>query len=150
MACKRFLAVTLVVFLSGLSFGQEAMTVRLKDIAYLQGVRENQLVGFGLITGLEGNGDSANSTLLKNVLSNLLSSFSISMDSEDINSRNTAVVMVTADIPAFVRPGDRISVHVSSLWRCTESFKRCAAPDTSQGIKRICVCSSPGTGRKRW
>ena len=91
------------------------MKVRLKDIAYLQGVRENQLIGFGLITGLEGNGDSANSALLKSVLSNLLSSFSISIASEDISSRNTAVVMVTADIPAFVRPGDRISVHVSSI-----------------------------------
>lgn len=91
------------------------MTVRLKDIAYLQGVRENQLVGFGLITGLEGNGDSSNSALLKNVLSNLLSSFSITLDAEEITSRNTAVAMVTADIPAFVRPGDRISVHVSSL-----------------------------------
>ena len=91
------------------------MTVRLKDIAYLQGIRENQLVGFGLITGLEGNGDSANSALLKNVLSNLLSSFSISLQANEITSRNTAVVMVTADIPAFVRPGDRITVHVSSL-----------------------------------
>jgi flagellar P-ring protein FlgI len=105
----------LLLILSTAVFAQDAMKVRLKDIAYLQGVRENQLVGFGLITGLEGNGDSANSALLKSVLSNLLLSFSISIDSEDISSRNTAVVMVTADIPAFVRPGDRISVHVSSI-----------------------------------
>ena len=96
-------------------FAQEGMKVRLKDVAYLQGVRENQLVGFGLITGLEGNGDSANSALLKNVLSSLLTSFSISVPSEDLRSRNTAVVMVTADIPAFVRAGDRITVHVSSI-----------------------------------
>ena len=115
MSFRRFSLLILILFLSASSFCQEAMTVRLKDIAYLQGVRENQLVGFGLITGLEGNGDSANSELLKNVLSNLLSTFSISIDSEDISSRNTAVVMVTADIPPFVRPGDRISVHVSSL-----------------------------------
>ncbi len=112
---RRFLVILLLSLFGAAAFGQDAMKVRLKDIAYLQGVRENQLVGFGLITGLEGNGDSSNSALLKNVLSNLLSSFSISIDSADITSRNTAVVMVTADIPAFVRPGDRISVHVSSM-----------------------------------
>ena len=91
------------------------MTVRIKDVAYLQGIRENQLVGFGLVTGLDGNGDSANSSLLKSTLSSLLSSFSVSVPSDELRSRNTAVVMVTADIPAFVRPGDRITVHVSSV-----------------------------------
>ena len=115
MYFRRMLAFPLVLLICVSGFSQEAMKVRLKDIAYLQGVRENQLVGFGLITGLEGNGDSSNSALLKNVLANLLSSFSISIDTDDISSRNTAVVMVTADIPAFVRSGDRISVHVSSL-----------------------------------
>ena len=115
MYFRRMLAFPLVLLICVSGFSQEAMKVRLKDIAYLQGVRENQLVGFGLITGLEGNGDSSNSALLKNVLSNLLSSFSISIDTDDISSRNTAVVMVTADIPAFVRSGDRISIHVSSL-----------------------------------
>jgi len=112
---KRILTVLLVLLVSAAAFAQEGMTVRLKDIAYLQGVRENQLVGFGLITGLEGKGDSSNSALLKNVLSSLLSSFSITLEADDVSSKNTAVVMVTADIPAFVRPGDRISVHVSSL-----------------------------------
>ncbi|MBN1685487.1 MAG: flagellar basal body P-ring protein FlgI [Spirochaetales bacterium] len=115
MISKRVLFLLLFVFLHFQAFSQDEMTVRLKDIAYLQGIRENQLVGFGLITGLQGNGDGSNSALLKNVLSNLLSSFSISIEADDITSRNTAVVMVTADIPAFVRPGDRISVHVSSL-----------------------------------
>ena len=113
--CRRPLA-ALIILLIGISgYAQSEMTVRVKDIAYLQGVRENQLVGFGLITGLEGKGDSANSALLKNVLSNLLSSFSITLSVDEIASKNTAVVMVTADIPAFIRAGDRISVHVSSL-----------------------------------
>lgn len=115
MTYRRVTAAVLCILISAVAFGQDAMSVRLKDIAYLQGVRENQLVGFGLVTGLEGNGDSTNSALLKNVLSSLLSSFSISIPSEDLRSRNTAVVMVTADIPAFVRSGDRITVHVSSL-----------------------------------
>ena len=115
LTCRWIAAALFVVLISVTGSAQEGMKVRLKDIAHLQGVRENQLVGFGLITGLEGNGDSANSVLLKNVLSRLLSSFSMSIPSKDIRSRNTAVVMVTADIPAFVRVGDRITVHVSSI-----------------------------------
>jgi flagellar P-ring protein FlgI len=110
--------IILVLLLAAIAIGaaaQDGMQVRLKDIAYLQGVRENQLVGFGLVTGLEGKGDSSNSELLKNVLSNLLSSFSISIASEDLKSKNTAVVMITADVPAFMRPGDRITIHVSSI-----------------------------------
>lgn len=94
---------------------QDAFTVRLKDIAYIQGIRENQLVGFGLVTGLEGDGDSSKSTLLKTVLSSLLSAFSVSVTSSDLASRNAAVVMVTSDIPPFVRAGDRIGVQVSSI-----------------------------------
>ena len=69
MSFKRITAVAVSVLLTTVAFGQDAMSVRLKDIAYLQGIRENQLVGFGVVTGLEGNGDSANSVLLKSVLS---------------------------------------------------------------------------------
>ncbi len=115
MIIKRIGIAVTILILGTCAYAQDQMSVRIKDVAYLQGVRENQLVGFGLITGLGGNGDSANSALLKNVLSSLLASFSISIPSDELRSRNTAVVMVTADIPAFVRPGDRITVHVSSI-----------------------------------
>jgi len=89
--------------------------VRIKDIARIQEIRENQLAGFGLVTGLSGRGDSDSSVLLKKVIANMLSSFNITISQDDIKSKNSAVVMVTADIPPFVRPGDRISVIVSSL-----------------------------------
>jgi flagellar P-ring protein FlgI len=115
LTIRHFAFAALILLLGTSAYAQEQMSVRIKDVAYLQGVRENQLVGFGLITGLDGNGDSANSALLKNVLASLLSSFSISIPSDELRSRNTAVVMVTADVPAFVRPGDRITVHVSSI-----------------------------------
>ena len=93
----------------------ETGTVRIKDIAYIHGVRENQLLGLGLVTGLQGKGDSPNSPLLRTVLANLFSSFEISISERDIRSKNCAVVMVTSEIPAFVRPGDRVNVHVSSV-----------------------------------
>jgi flagellar P-ring protein FlgI len=93
-------------------FGQ---TVRVKDIASIQGVRENQIVGLGIVTGLDGKGDSAGSTMTRQSLSRLLADFGIEVSAEDIRSRNTALVTVAATIPAFAAPGDRIDVHVASL-----------------------------------
>ncbi len=112
-----FILITLSSFLPAHLPAQEM--VRVKDLAYISGVRENQLVGFGLVTGLSGKGDSDRSVLLKKVLSNFVSSFGLSIGPEDIRSRNCAVVMVTAEVPAFVRPGDRISVTVSSVGDAT-------------------------------
>lgn len=89
--------------------------VRVKDIAVIQGIRENQLTGIGLVTGLDGQGDSEKNPLLRRVLANFISAFNISVPAEQLKSKNCAVVSVTADIPAFVYPGDRIEVTVSSL-----------------------------------
>jgi flagellar P-ring protein precursor FlgI len=90
-------------------------TVRIKDIASIRGARENQLVGIGLVTGLSGRGDSPNLNLLKNTVANLLSHFGIEVNPADIKSRNCAIVTVSVDVPAFVRPGDRIDVIVASI-----------------------------------
>jgi flagellar P-ring protein FlgI len=105
-----------------LAIGATAVTqpaVRVKDVAYVQGVRENQLLGFGLVTGLEGRGDDARSALLQHVMANLLSGFGIRIAEEDIRSRNCAAVMVTADIPGFIRSGARVPVTVSSIGDAT-------------------------------
>ncbi len=101
------------MFLSHPSFA--APTVRVKDIATLQGVRENQLLGIGLVTGLDGKGDSPNSELLKKALSNLMASFGFEIGADEIRSKNCAVVMVSAEVPAFVRPGERIDLTISSI-----------------------------------
>ena len=98
---------------TGFLFSQEG--IRIKDIARIQEIRENQLSGFGLVTGLSGRGDSDSSVLLKKVISNMLSGFGVTIRQNDVKSKNSAVVMVTADIPPFVRPGDRISVTAASL-----------------------------------
>lgn len=95
------------------------LVVRLKDVAYIHGVRDNQLVGFGLVTGLQGRGDSANSGLLQKVVQNLVSAFGVSVPEKDIRSRNCAVVMVTATLPSFSHSGDRIPVTVSSIGDAT-------------------------------
>ena len=89
--------------------------VRIKDIADLQGIRSNQLVGIGLVTGLAGRGDSQNSELLKAAIANLVSNFGFRIDSADVRSRNCAVVTVSCRIPAFVRAGESVDILVSSI-----------------------------------
>jgi flagellar P-ring protein precursor FlgI len=92
-----------------------APTVRIKDIADLRGVRQNQLVGIGLVTGLAGRGDSPNSELLKAAIANLVSNFGFRIQAADVRSRNCAVVTVSCLIPSFVRPGETVDVTVSSI-----------------------------------
>ena len=86
---------------------------RIKDIAKIEGVRENQLVGFGLVTGLNGTGDGVDMT--KETVRNLLERFDIRVDIGAINVDNIAAVMVTANMPAFIKPGDTLDVTVSSV-----------------------------------
>lgn len=105
--------VILLLFVTVLAFSLPS--VRIKDIAYISGIRENQLLGIGLVTGLSGKGDSQGSGLLKGALSNLLANFSIEVDAKDLRSKNCAVVMVSMELPSFARPGDRIDVTVSSI-----------------------------------
>jgi flagellar P-ring protein precursor FlgI len=105
-----------IVLLAVAAIGAEAApTVRVKDIAYVQGVRDNQLLGVGLVTGLAGQGDSSNSEVLRTTLANLFARFGISVVADDISSKNVAVVTVSAELPAFIQPGDRLDVTVSSL-----------------------------------
>jgi flagellar P-ring protein precursor FlgI len=90
-------------------------SVRIKDIADLQGIRDNQLVGIGLVTGLAGRGDSQNSELLKAAIANLVSNFGFRIDPADVRSRNCAVVTVSCQIPAFARAGESVDILVSSI-----------------------------------
>jgi len=97
----------------------EAGAVRVKDIAALQGVRNNQLVGYGLVTGLNGTGDDMKKSrfTLQSVY-NMLVRNGITIAPEDIDDfklKNIAAVMVTAQLPAFARPGSTIDVQVSAI-----------------------------------
>ena len=92
-----------------------APVVRIKDIASIQGVRANQMLGLGLVSGLNGQGDSSSAPLLRSTVSSLVASFGVSLSPQDVRSKNAAVVMVSAELPAFARSGDRIDVVVSSI-----------------------------------
>ncbi len=87
---------------------------RIKDLATLEGSRDNQLVGYGLVVGLAGDGDSSSDVTL-NSLANSMKNFGLTIDATTLRADNVAAVMITADIPPFAREGTRINVTVSSI-----------------------------------
>jgi flagellar P-ring protein precursor FlgI len=95
------------------SQGQTGL-IRIKDLGKLQGWRDNALTGTGIVTGLAGTGDSPTNRATRQALSNAMSQFNLSVPPEQIQSRNVAVVMVSASLPSFARPGDTLDVTVSS------------------------------------
>jgi flagellar P-ring protein FlgI len=88
---------------------------RVKDIAAIQGVRDNQLIGYGLVVGLDGTGDSRQTFFTTQTLANLLNREGINIPARSIQISNTAAVMVTATLPPFARTGGKIDVTVSSI-----------------------------------
>src|SRR5690554_2579995 len=89
--------------------------VQIKDVAQVQGVRDNQIYGLGLVVGLQGTGDGSGSRANVQMIANMLENFGISVSPDDLRMRNIAAVMVTADLPTSLRVGDRIDVTVSSI-----------------------------------
>jgi flagellar P-ring protein precursor FlgI len=92
-----------------------AVDVKLRDCSHIQGLRENAVIGYGLVVGLQGTGDSRSSAVTLRSMANLLEKFGLDLTQRDFTSKNTAAVMVTATLMPFVRPGDKIDVGVSSL-----------------------------------
>lgn len=91
------------------------VSTRIKDVAKVQGVRSNQLVGYGLVVGLAGTGDSNKSNFTIQSVANMLKSFGVIIGTSQLKPKNVAAVMVTANLPPFVKPGDAIDVTVSSM-----------------------------------
>lgn len=89
--------------------------VRLKDVATIQGVRRNQLIGYGLVVGLNGTGDKTGTEFTTQTTANLLERFGVVVNKNDVRLKNVAAVMVTAELPPFARAGQRIDVTVSSM-----------------------------------
>ncbi|WP_199065187.1 flagellar basal body P-ring protein FlgI [Chitinimonas sp. BJB300] len=89
--------------------------VRIKDLGRLSGWRENALVGYGLVTGLAGTGDSQANKATRQSIANVLSQFGVNLPPTDVMSRNAAVVIVNASLPAYARSGDKLDVTVTSL-----------------------------------
>jgi flagellar P-ring protein precursor FlgI len=92
---------------------------RVKDIAYVLGARDNQLLGFGLVVGLNNTGDKTQTGFTQQALTNLLSRMGVVPQSVDFKSRNVAAVMVTATLPPFVNAGQKLDATVSSVGDAT-------------------------------
>jgi flagellar P-ring protein precursor FlgI len=87
---------------------------RVKDLTLVEGGRDNQLVGYGLVVGLAGDGDS-NATATLRSIANILQRYGLTLNPTDIKTKNVAAVMMTADIGPFMKPGSKIDVNVASL-----------------------------------
>ncbi len=109
---KHGLMLLLTLILSTLTVS--AAGVRLRDLVMVSGARDNQLVGYGLVAGLAGDGDK-DPVYTKQTVANMLQRYGINVAPTTLSSKNVAVVMVTADIPAFIKSGGRLDVQVASM-----------------------------------
>lgn len=111
----NFAAICFLVVLCALS-GAEA--ARIKDIANVRGVRDNQLIGYGVVVGLKGTGDSKAEFTNKSIL-RMLDKLGMKVEDKDVASKNVAAVLITATLPAFARAGNKLDVVVNSIGDAT-------------------------------
>ena len=104
-----------VLIFSGLALSLSfAKADRLKDMTSIAGVRSNQLVGYGLVVGLAGSGDG-NAVLTQQAMQSMISQFGVVTSAANMNGKNAASVIVTADLPPFIKPGQKLDVVVSTV-----------------------------------
>jgi flagellar P-ring protein FlgI len=104
-----------VLFILLLLVAQDVWGTRIKDLGYIGGVRPNQLIGYGLVVGLDGTGDKSNTIFTNQSLTNLLDKMGVRVDAKSIKVNNVAAVMITADLQPFARIGNKIDAVVSSI-----------------------------------
>ena len=109
-----FLWALVLLLASAFSVAVAADGVRLRDLVMVSGARDNQLSGFGLVVGLAGDGDK-DPVYTQQTIANLLRRYGVNVPATTLSAKNVAVVMVTADIPAFAKQGTRIDVQVASM-----------------------------------
>ncbi len=112
---KRCIRIALTALMALAIFATPAAAVRIKDIANIKGVRTNQLVGYGLVVGLDGTGDDKKSNFTTQSIASMLEKMGVTVNPKEIKAENVAAVMVTADLPPFARAGARIDAIVSSI-----------------------------------
>lgn len=103
--------ILILLSLLGFSTGEAA---RLKDIASIRGVRENQLVGYGIVVGLKGTGDGKSEFTTKSLV-RMLDKLGVKLENQDITSKNVAAVIVSANLPAFAKAGNPLDITVSTI-----------------------------------
>ncbi len=110
---KYIIPLILVMLL--LTVTTNAHAIRIKDLASFEGVRDNQLIGYGLVVGLNGSGDSDQAKIQTQSVVNMLERMGITTSVNDIKIKNVAAVMVTATLPPFAKQGNRLDVLVNSI-----------------------------------
>src|ERR1700689_2112516 len=104
-----------LLLLFGLAPPPSPAATRLKELITIEGVRENQLLGYGLVVGLRGTGDRTQTLFSAQSLTNLLERMGLTVSATAIQVKNTAAVMVTADLPPYAQPGSRIDATVAAI-----------------------------------
>src|SRR5258708_7138685 len=102
---RRLVSIAALVPLVAAAAGGAVEGVRLKDLGRIDGVRDNMVVGYGLVTGLAGTGDSSRSQATLQSIVNALQSFGVNVTMAQLSTRNVAGVMVVGTLPAYARPG---------------------------------------------
>jgi flagellar P-ring protein precursor FlgI len=110
----RFGPVLTLAFATGLGAGA-ARADRIKDLTTIAGVRDNHLTGFGLVVGLDGSGDDARQPTVASALTKMLKRLGLTIDPTQLKGKNVAAVMLTAELPAFAKPGMAFDVTISSI-----------------------------------
>lgn len=111
-----FIFIFFIFFYLNFSYGKTS--IKLKDLITIEGLKENQVMGFGLVVALQGTGDSKNFKMTKEMLKNLATNNGFNITEKEIESKNVAAVMVTAILNPFSRIGEKINVSVSSIGDC--------------------------------
>lgn len=112
---RRIAIAAAAVMALSLTAELSAEQMKVKHLARLRGVRPNQLIGYGLVAGLQRTGDSQRMAPTFQSLSNMLKHFGTKIDPQNFKAKNVAAVMVTANLPAFLQPGAKIDVTVSAI-----------------------------------
>lgn len=115
MKFKALVAIGLLLAIALLPTIDAAPQVRVKDLTRIEGVRTNALIGYGLVVGLQGTGDGTQAQFTIQSLANLLRRSGVAIPQGAIRVKNVAAVMVTAELPPFARPSQRLDVKVSSI-----------------------------------
>ena len=116
LRCAVPLACGIAVLLSlSLLLARDTHAARVKDLTSIAGVRDNQLIGYGLVVGLNGTGDGNNTGFSSQTVSTMLRTMGLTIDAAKIRASNAAVVMVTATLPPFARTGGHGDELVSSM-----------------------------------
>lgn len=110
IVCVLFFIAIFLLFMVGM-----ADAARIKEMGYINGARTNQLIGYGLVTGLAGTGDKSNTIFTNQSLANMLETMGIRVDPKSTKVNNVAAVMVTCNLPPFARIGSKVDVTVSSI-----------------------------------